>query len=120
MRQWSLLLTGIFVSASIVVPTQVKAQKKPVQVQKLPPMNPTLFGKLGEAASTAVYNCYTNKLVHECLRFNRIQNILMQYCATGNKWTCRLSDQLTRRESNLQSWQDNLGPNPHRWTNFEL
>lgn len=103
MRQWSLLLTGIFVSTCVVVPTQVKAQKKPVQVQKLAPMNTTLFLKLVNAANTAVFNCYNNNLVHECTRFHRIQNIFREHCVRGNKPMCKLWAEFNHTEMLLQT-----------------
>ncbi|MGB3755923.1 MAG: hypothetical protein WBA07_06050 [Rivularia sp. (in: cyanobacteria)] len=111
MRYCSLLLTGLFASASVVVTTQVKAQK-PVQVQKRSSMNPVLFTKIANAANTALYNCYTNKLVHECARLNRIQNILIKYCARGDKMTCKLWAVLDRSEIAAQFEQNLLGPDP--------
>ena len=90
MCQWSLLLTGIFVSASIVVPTQVKAQKKPVQVQKRPSPNPDVYMKVMSIARSAIHNCYVNKRVYECGRLSNIQSTLRQYCSRGDETACTL------------------------------
>ncbi|MGB3650705.1 MAG: hypothetical protein WBA41_05775 [Rivularia sp. (in: cyanobacteria)] len=89
MRHWSLLLTGLFASASVVVTTQVKAQK-PVQVQKRSSINSDLYTKVLTTAYIATNNCYEYGLVNECARLNRIQSTLIQYCGSGDKIACNL------------------------------
>jgi hypothetical protein len=89
MRQWSLLLTGLFASASVIVTTQVKAQKT-VQVQKRSSMNPDLYTKVLTTAYIAINNCYEYELIYECARLSNIQSALIQYCGSGDKIACNL------------------------------
>ncbi len=89
MRHWSLLLTGLFASASIVVTTQVKAQK-PVQVQKRSSINRDIYTKVLSTAYIATNNCYEYGLVNECAKLSNIQSALIQYCVKGDKIACDL------------------------------
>lgn len=89
MRYCSLLLTGLFASASVIVTTQVKAQK-PVQVQKRSSINSDLYTKVFTTAYIATNNCYEYGLVNECARLNRIQSTLIKYCVRGDKIACNL------------------------------
>ncbi len=81
MRHWSLLLTGLFASASVVVTTQVQAQKA-VQVQKL------VYTKALTVAGIAINRCYVYKYADGCAKLSNIKSALIQRCGSGDKIAC--------------------------------
>lgn len=98
MRQWSLLLTGLFASASVVVTTQVKAQKRPSK-------NQSMYMKVISTADIAVNNCYVRKRDNECERLHRIQSTLTKWCGKGKKEACYLLIDISSMERSAMMLQ---------------
>ncbi len=98
MRYCSLLLTGLFASASVVVTTQVKAQKRPSNDQ-------SMYMKVMTTADIAINNCYVGKRVNECARLHHIQSTLTKWCGRGKKEACYLLIDISSMERSAMMLQ---------------
>jgi hypothetical protein len=75
MRHWSLLLSGLFVSA-IVLPSPAKASPQHDLSQAF------------SLAQTAIYKCYQRRDIEECDNLNRIDLTLSIWCGQGDREAC--------------------------------